>query len=225
MRTLFAAAALASLVALQGAVAADLPSNRAPYSPEPMSAPARGYVWTGFYAGVNAGYSWGSFHNGSANLLGKPSGAAIGGQIGYNHQMSNFVIGVEGDIAWNGGRSKKVFPGPVYTNGSLDWSGSLRARAGFAADRALVYATGGYGFAQVKGTVNDTVIPAVFNASSVRHGWTGGLGIEYAFTNNISAKAEYLYASYGSKTIFALPYLTGSGVTTSTVRAGVNYHF
>lgn len=224
MKKILVAGALASLVAMNAAVAADLPGRNEPYAPAPAVSPV-GYNWTGFYAGLHAGYGWGTFNNGTANIVGKPSGYVLGGQAGYNYQMNNFVIGAEADIYSSGMSSKRTFAGPVFGKGSVDWAGSLRARVGFAADRALVYATGGYAFAQVKASVVDTVIPVAYSNSSMRHGWTLGGGIEYAFTNNISAKAEYLYSSYGSKTVFGAPYTANSSLTTSVVRAGVNYHF
>lgn len=204
-------------------MAADLPARSEPYAPAPVAAPVQGYNWTGFYAGLNAGYGWGSFRNGLAGALGKPKGAVLGGQIGYNYQMNNFVLGAEGDLYWSGMKSRRLFPGPVLARGSVDWAGSLRARAGFAADRALIFATGGYTFGKVSASVIDTVV--AYSSSTMRHGWVLGGGIEYAFTNNVSGKAEYLYSRYSSKTIFGVPYTTASGVSTSVIRAGVNYHF
>lgn len=227
MKKLLVAGAFMALGVFNSAHAADLPGRGEAFAPAPAAVPVQGYNWTGFYAGLNAGYGWGSFRNGAAPLLGKPSGAVIGGQAGYNYQMNNFVIGAEGDLYWSGMNSKRSFVGPpvVATKGSVDWAGSLRARAGFAADRALVYATAGYTFAQFKGSVVDITTPATFTASAIRHGWTAGAGIEYAFTNQVSAKVEYLYSQYSSSTIFGAPYVTGSGITTSVLRAGVNYHF
>ena len=107
----------------------------------------------------------------------------------------------------------------------MDWAASLRARVGFAADRALVYLTGGYGMGKIAARVNDTTIPAVFSSSGTRGGWILGGGIEYAFANHVSVRTEYLYTRYGSKAILGGAYRTSSGVSTSVVRVGVNYHF
>jgi len=213
-------------LAASGALAADLPSRATPHAPwTPPTASPLAYNWSGFYAGMHAGYAWNSFRRGAGGLIGNPSGFTAGGQIGFNHQMDSFVVGLEGDLSWNSGVGKRAFPGPVTTEGKVNWAGSIRARAGFAADRALVYATGGYAFGNVKAAVFDTTIPQVFSSSTTRHGWTAGGGIEYAFTDKVSARAEYLYSNLGSKTIFAAPYTTRSGVTRSVLRAGVNYHF
>lgn len=106
-------------IALAGsqALAADLPS-RAP--PPVFLPPAAVFSWTGFYAGLNAGYAWANdpvsafvpgppnnFSNGStapleATIVGTgglhPSGFIGGGQLGYNWQINRFVVGLEGDI-------------------------------------------------------------------------------------------------------------------------------
>ncbi|MBM3607163.1 MAG: porin family protein [Alphaproteobacteria bacterium] len=218
------AAAFGSLLA-GGAVAADLPGRGAPASPGPVFSPVQAYNWSGVYAGLNAGYGWGSFQRGTKGLIGSTSGAALGATLGYNYQMGSFVIGAEGDLNKSWERGGRNFVGPAATKGSLDWFGTLRARAGFAADRALVYATGGYAFGKLNASVNDTGIPAAFSNSSIRHGYALGAGIEYAFTNNISAKAEYLYMNLGGGSVFGAPYVQTSGYSTSIIRAGVNYHF
>ena len=99
-----------------GALAADLPSRRAPapYVAVPV------FTWTGFYAGVNAGYGFdvGRATQGPFPLGGNvgtnpalPAGTIVtpgtrggrdgfvgGGQVGYNYQFGNFVLGVEADI-------------------------------------------------------------------------------------------------------------------------------
>jgi outer membrane immunogenic protein len=109
----------ASLVVMSSvtAFAADLPSIKS----APVVAPAP--MWTGFYAGLNAGGTWGNNTNiiastytlvpdaGSKNLIdaalltGNAGNLAVspsfigGGQIGYNWQAyQNFVIGGEADI-------------------------------------------------------------------------------------------------------------------------------
>lgn len=225
MKKLFAASAAVTLFAISTALAADLPARGPAVAPAPVYSSPISYNWTGFYAGLHAGYGWGSFKKVTGGILGKASGGVAGVQAGYNYQVNSFVMGLEGDVYWNGMSAKRTFAGPINTSGSVSWAGSLRARAGFAADRALVYLTGGYAFASVKASISDTIIPVAFSASGMRHGWTLGGGIEYAFTDSISAKAEYLYSSYGSKRIFGVPYTTSSAVTTSVIRAGVNYHF
>ena len=106
--------------------------------------------------------------------------------------------------------------GNPYSN-KVDQLLTARARAGFAMDRALLYVTGGYAGAEDK-----VSMPGFFSSTDWRSGGAFGGGIEYAFTNNISAKAEYIYAPFQSKS-----YVPGakSDLDLSLVRAGLNYKF
>jgi outer membrane immunogenic protein len=93
-----------ALLALQGAAtAAGLP----PRPPPPVVPP---FTWTGFYLGGNLGYAWGSADP-SLALTDTGSGLADsgsnrfnlngvigGGQVGYNYQITNWVMGVETDF-------------------------------------------------------------------------------------------------------------------------------
>lgn len=224
IRTLFLAA-IGSAFLCASASAADLPSRNQPYAPAGAVAAAAPYDWNGFYAGVNAGYGWSSLGGGAKNLFKAPSGAVLGGQLGFNYQSNRLLLGLEGDLYWSGMSGSRNFAGPITTKAELDWAMSLRGRAGFAADRALVYLTAGYSFGKISTQVSDTTIPAFLKSSDMRGGWVLGAGIEYAFTDNISFKTEYLYTSYSQKTILGAPYTTSSRISTSILRAGVNYHF
>lgn len=214
-KILLSSAALLTLTA--SAVAADLPSRAAP---APMMAPVPVFTWTGFYAGVNAGYGW---NTNDTNTYFDPAfgydsgkntdGGFVGGaQIGYNYQMGMFVLGVEADIQYaDRGRDNGYYGYSYYgENSSGDWFGTARARAGFAFDRALVYATGGFAYGDSNG------------------GWTVGGGFEYAFTNNLSAKLEGLYVNLEGRNRYD-GYLGYYGVNSNdefgVVRAGLNYRF
>jgi outer membrane immunogenic protein len=273
-RILIGSAAIISLFATS-AFAADLaprPYTKAPVIVDP------GYNWTGFYVGLNGGYSWGRARETltigapfPANTLAAVSqnvnGGVFGGQIGYNWQVNpKWVLGVEADGQWTGerGRSNDVFgsirlplPGndfnvvtsAVATNETkLPWFATFRGRAGFLADPSLLlYGTGGLAVGEVKfssqatltaqlfgpgsqGTtpvgLPITVTGPLFSDSQTRVGWTAGAGLEKKFTQNWSAKLEYLYVDLGTKTYF------GGTVNTVDVsfrdhilRAGINYQF
>ena len=194
------------------ASAADLPVRAAP--PAPIIAAVPVFTWTGFYVGVNAGYGWNA--NDSITVGGirfdlDDEGGFVGGaQAGYNYQIGSFVVGLEGDIQYAdfGGDDRfdfdrdGIFDDDFNTS---DWFGTVRARAGVAFDRALIYATGGFAFA------DDAT------------GWTVGGGLEYAFTNNLSAKVEGLYVNLDQDDsgIFAIDSDAEFGV----VRAGLNFRF
>ncbi len=58
----------------------------------PYTSPVYAPVWTGFYAGVNAGYGWATFDDGVSSD--KMSGFLGGGQLGYNWQISSISSSV-----------------------------------------------------------------------------------------------------------------------------------
>jgi outer membrane immunogenic protein len=173
-------------LAAAAATAADLPIREAP--PTPFIAAAPVFTWTGFYAGVNAGWGWRDDDEESVVLGGAIPGTLFfpdngdggftgGGQIGYNYQFGSFVIGLETDIQWAdtgddedvrfipAGAPGTFVPGE-FDNDLSDWFGTVRARAGVAFDRVLIYATGGLAYA------DDTT------------GWVAGGGVEWALPVN-----------------------------------------
>src|SRR5215468_12265454 len=132
----FATAMLASASAVSHAADA----VRGPAYPPPVRGPAYPppppiplvYNWTGFYAGAHAGAGW-SDGDGSGS-----SGFVGGGQIGFNYQINQWVLGVEGDFAGttikNSVNATVVGPGAVITGNaeaSLDWVFTLAPRVGY----------------------------------------------------------------------------------------------
>ncbi|MDB5570070.1 MAG: hypothetical protein JWN93_1253 [Hyphomicrobiales bacterium] len=227
---------LASIPFVSSAQAADLPRRTLAPAPAVAYAPAyRAFTWTGGYAGVTAGYGWGSYGDLGSVSFGKPSGFSLGGTLGYNYQMGQVVVGVEGDLSWANYRSSQAVGAAApytYYSARTNWLGTARVRVGYAADRALVYVTGGYAVAPVRssfsnaGVAGPPLVPAASGSvSDLHHGFALGAGIEYALTNSVSVKAEYLYASLGKKSMFPAPYRTEASFSTSLIRAGVNYHF
>lgn len=211
LKSIFAGA-LATLVA-GAAMAADLPRRTAALAPAPYFA-ARPFTWTGVYAGLNAGYNFGTMSNSAKGAVGHVSGNSVGATVGYNYQIQQFVIGAEGDLNWANAH------GSTAANAAKIRSiGTLRARAGYAVDRALVYATVGYAGGQTR------ISTALGSDSHWLNGYALGGGIEYAFTNNISAKAEYLYTDLQAKNYNLAPDVTSAGAHLSSIRTGVNYRF
>ena len=188
-----------TLAAAQAATAADLGArNWPPAEPVYKAAPAMRaiYSWTGFYAGGNVGYSWGKAKTdvtvpgftidaatagapvpvdipGSAfsDSL-KPNGVIGGGQVGWNSQFGNWVLGLEADLQASGQKDDRsrsdafaftttggppVFDVAGTSATSLDarlkWFGTVRGRLGYVWDTWLVYGTGGlaYGKFDVSG--------------------------------------------------------------------------
>ena len=184
-----------------------------------------------------------------------PQGVIGGGQIGYNWQFAPWfawgtgtVLGIEADFQGSGQTSKldgaftdPIF-GPVTFSGGvedkLEWFGTVRGRAGIAFDRVLWYGTGGWAFAKAKlddGTLTSSnaggpIAGTTFNTSnSMDGGWTVGGGIEWAFLDHWSAKVEYLYIDFGTRSNVAIPggpfIITNAHFTDNVARGGVNYKF
>ena len=211
-------------VALSVATAASAADMQArPYTKAPPAVVSPAYNWSGFYIGAMGGYGWGSGDAGS--------GGFGGGTVGYNWQFpgSQFVFGVEVDAA--GASIKDSFTEDVGGHPGharkykINSFGSVTGRAGFAMDAALLYAKGGYAWANNKTSIS---VPGrhTLSDSQTHTGYTIGGGLEYLFTPNWSAKAEYMYTSLGSETynLRAAP-LDSGNLDFHTIKVGVNYHF
>lgn len=214
--------ACATVLALGGtAAAADLPPAPAPapYYKAPAYLP--GYNWSGFYLGVNGGGAWGTSNwttPGSVNT----SGGLVGGTIGYNYQMNQVVLGVEGDVDWadiNGTLTNTSCPLGCKTSDS--WLSTVRGRLGYAADRFLPYVTGGLAVGDIKASV-----PGLASTDTTNAGWTVGAGIEFAIAGHWTAKAEYLYVDLGNASVPVTGFTTQNvSFTANVFRGGINYRF
>jgi outer membrane immunogenic protein len=223
---LLSSVAAIGLVAAGAASAADLPSRKGPVV-APVYAPI--FTWTGFYVGVNAGYGFGQVDSTSLGVIGQyddPDGFVGGGQIGYNYQIGQFVLGLEADFQGADLKSRSaIIASGVRASNELNYFGTVRGRVGYAFDRFLPYVTGGFAYGNVKNKITTPV--AAFSNDNTQYGWTIGGGLEYAFTNNWTAKIEYLYTEL-EKESFNVPGGTfNQDVQTkfSVVRAGLNYKF
>jgi outer membrane immunogenic protein len=228
MNKSFCAALFAMACAPAAALAADLPRNYSAPADGGYAAPLPVFTWTGFYAGANGGLNFTNFTGGAGKVWGGGTGGVLGVTGGYNWQYNQLVIGAEGDFDLDTTRSTKVSVGPVIGFGKMTDTLTLRARAGVAIERSLLYVTGGYVGGTVSGSVFDTTLPAgsqYFSAEGWRNGYTLGAGIEYAFSDRISGKAEYLYESLTPLAVFSAPRATNAGASNNVLRGGVNYHF
>jgi outer membrane immunogenic protein len=180
------------------------------------------------------------------------SGAFGGAQVGYNWQFGQYVWGIETDFQGSGirgsttvggpfgffggpGLGQALPPGAFTASEDLQWFGTSRIRFGYAGiDRVLLYATGGaaYGAASLSSNLTAPNVGSSYPSSMsvTKAGWAAGGGIEYAFTNNWTAKVEGLYFDLGNATTadlgafgftrskeFALQY--------AVARLGINYKF
>ena len=173
-----------------------------------VSEPAVGVVdttgsWDGVFIGVFGGYGWGYAEGPDDDLSGWLAGAALGA----NFTLSDGIVaGVVGDIAW-----ADINDGFIFT--SIDWVGSVRGRIGFDGGAFMPYLTGGLAIASV------TFAPTA--ETNTFMGWTAGVGVEFAVTEDASVDLLYRYSDYGTQT-FTPGQMT---VTTHQVTAGVNWRF
>jgi outer membrane immunogenic protein len=223
-RLLLASAVFFSFTAV--ASAADL----APYTKAPAPVANPGVNWSGFYIGAMGGYSWSDsvrLSAGGVTATGSTSdinGGFGGGTIGYNWQMAYWVFGLEADAAGADVSDSDSSLGVTLTE-KVDAFGSVTGRIGYTAGAALIYAKGGYAWADNK--LSASLGGVGFSESHLHSGWTVGGGVEYMFAPNWSAKAEYMFADYEKQNYFTdiVPGGIGIGTTFHSVKAGINYHF
>lgn len=202
---------IGALMMASSAYAADLPRKTSPVAPAVRAIPA--FAWTGFYAGVHAGYGFGSYSGTATPGFASPRGFVGGGQVGYNHQIGQFVAGLETDLSYSGIRDKAANVGKER----VGYIGTVRGRLGYAVDRFLPYVTGGFAYGGTE------LFTGAGRASQVQTGWTLGAGVEYAITNNLTARVEGLYVDLSDKRVYGGANKTGTEV--GIVRAGINAKF
>lgn len=221
------------------------------------------FSWAGCYAGghvgggfnhtassdvpANAGIIGGSVGTGGAGPL-------AGGQLGCNYQVSNWVVGLEGDADWAGLNGNSY--DPFFSNKNVqtihqrtDFLADVTGRVGYARDNWLLYAKGGvaftnadYGFNRFQNAIDALPffyapsITTPYSGSRSRTGWVIGGGVEWALWRNWSAKAEYLHYDFGSENILVstrgplcntcgTSFTAHTGQTDDTIKLGLNYRF
>ncbi len=178
---------------------------------------------SGFYAGVNAGASWGgsTWNTSVGSTRSNSSGALFGGTAGYDWRSDDVVVGLEGDFDWNGIRGSSTnFGCGTVCSFNNEWLSTARGRIGYVFDRWMPYVTAGAAFGELKtnGATN--------SASRTEVGWTAGFGIEYALTPSWHFKAEYLHVDFGSFNCASPCGGVGTvAVNENLIRIGLSYQF
>jgi outer membrane immunogenic protein len=224
-----------AFTALTGAAfAADLPAQKAPLLPAPELVP----IWTGVYAGVQAGGAFGntnlSVPNPAFNERWGNNGVIGGAHIGYNHQINTVVLGVESSfdlLSVQGSEANNTAFAPNFLNASSyhNYLVSIDGRLGYAYKNLLFYGIGGYAFLSNNSalTLNGIQIGAVSNTVN---GYDVGGGVEYAINDRWSARAECRYYNFQNNTnnfatsnkIFNNRVFTES-VNSNVFRVGLSY--
>ena len=218
-----------------------------------------------FFAGSGCpafGSAFGSAVPDSFNA--KPKGFIGGGEVGYSLQNGMSVYGWEADFQGadiKGSASGASFAVPAGTvntvnvagTGSqkLDWLGTVRGRLGLSLwPSALLYATAGFAYGQVKSSVTFSESvggpcacgpfqTTAASLSQTRAGWVIGCGTEWMFAPRWSFRTETLFYDLGSANLNTaitqsnstpIPFFGGTIQTTAHYdgfisRAGLNYYF
>ena len=206
---LFATSSLTAAIS-QVASAADLKLvyKGPPSTIEPWS-------WSGFYVGAHVGAGWGTkaqtiffdgigvpTFNGSTHTV---NGILGGVQVGYNWQpVDQWVWGVEAQFSWADleGQGSCSFVADNNCRTRADWLGTAAIRLGWTADKALIYVKGGGAWIHDKHEIDLFRLADTLNtADETGWGWMFGAGVEYALTGNWSAKVEYNYLDFGTRTV------------------------
>ena len=166
MRNLFTGAMLAALTAASAASAADISVRPQPtFLPPPFS-------WTGFYVGASLGGGWASSTLSDsftgASLGASSSGVVGGGQLGYNYQIGNLVLGAEWTLtSLNASRTVGALQGSANTN----WMTTVAGRFGIAANNWLFYGKAGGGWANNSATLTNLNNGVQVSSSNTNGGW------------------------------------------------------
>jgi outer membrane immunogenic protein len=212
-----------SLLAGSSAFAADL-------APAPMAPPV--FTWTGAYVTLQVGGAWSqtaATANAGWNTGFHGAGAFGGLNVGYNLQYNSFVLGLQAEYNF-AGVTGNAFAYPLGVKNSVRQFGSVDGRLGYAFDRLLVYAIGGFAYGDIRHTITPLTPAQSLDFGSNAYGWDVGGGLEYALTNNITARAEYRYYNFGTKgftesvSLLGFPYHTVKE-TMQTARVGLTYKF
>jgi outer membrane immunogenic protein len=226
MRRVFQTLLVAAITGLgTGGVAsaADILPRKAP-PPAAVFAPN----WSGLYIGAHVGGGWADkdwFFSELPIASHSMGGAIGGGQVGFNTQIGNWVIGAEGDISAADLRGDSVCsggPAAAPCSSSINWLATITGRLGFAWGRALLYVKGGAAFADDH---FDVATSPQLSSTEIKMGWTVGGGLEYALRDNWSARIEYGYLDFGRDPHVFDPAILPLDVDqrVHVVKFGVNY--
>jgi len=199
-------------------VAANAGNMEAPVT-EPIiaatPAPTASFNWTGGYVGVQGGLLRGSTkltgenlnNNNTMSRSFSQSGGMLGIYAGYNwHDGGNIVYGIEGEVSASNadGRGAGVEP-PSFgfmrdrLEAEIRSSAAIRGRVGFAQNRTLFYVAGGLAAANTKITGFSAGGGSPFSETTTLTGWTIGLGVEHAITDQWTLRADFRHSDFGSK--------------------------
>jgi outer membrane immunogenic protein len=235
MRRSILLAAACAIVSVQAAYAADMPTKAPAYAPIAV------YNWTGFYVGGQVGGGWAenttthvdgttSFPAGTVDNTIHDSGFLGGIYAGYNYQINQFLIGIDGDYSFasltGSSTDVSVVNGHVVQHSEkVKWISTVTGRIGYVMNNWLLFGKGGWAWSGFSGDSTQTTAGGApvdtSTSSSTRDGWTLGAGVEWGFAAHWSAKLEYDYVKFNT-TNFNPTVTDTAGVVTTTARSATS---
>ena len=222
----------------------------------PPPAALQAVNWTGFYIGGFGGANLGRADSnyGSGGASPHVGGFSLGGNVGYDYQINQWVLGVGADLEWLTTRGDTAcaplaaraqgilippLPAPMFQmtcKASADWLATVTGRLGYTWDRVLLYAKGGAAWTDEHFSATCNFFAPCFNPANVPSsgltanknsaGWVVGYGTEFALTPHWTAKAETDYISFGDSNVTASDgSLLKVGMHVWETKVGVNYRF
>jgi outer membrane immunogenic protein len=198
------------------------------------------YSWRGFYIGASLGGAsasvdrsfvgssfWATGPGGTGNFDQTINDAIWGGHLGYNFQSGPWVYGVDVSVSApiTHNFTSPFFPGSDRWTTEIAWLTLVTGRLGYAFDRTLIYAKGGYAGAEVEASMRDVITnvvgfcgpsqpqgPCHAGGSNWQHGWVVGGGVEFALARQLTLGVEYNYIDLGSERITNLTSATAGTV-------------
>jgi outer membrane immunogenic protein len=167
---------------------------------DPLTDAQSAYSWSGFYIGTQGGWGWADQDlEDAAGLDGtvELNGAFFGPLAGFQKQWdNNFVLGAEIEANWSDIDGQDSLPGAVgRTFGAVEIFGSIGLKAGYAWNRFLVYGSGGLAGAETESLQRNG--PLSSSDHAVSFGWMGGVGVDYALTDQIILGLQYRHYDLG----------------------------
>ena len=199
------------LVALSALLAGINPA----FSADTTEASDEGFNWAGFYIGVYGAYGEGTSKSDVA-VDAHPSDPFPGVHAGYLFDFGSVIFGLEGDASL-ADLDDDIVSGGLVTQ-DFDNIASVRARVGLPFDRALLFASVGWSWADTEYGY------LVEKDQKVISGPTAGLGVQYAFSNHFIGRLEYNHYFYGTTT-YDLETQADVKNSLDEVRAGVDFLF
>ncbi|MEL6201500.1 MAG: outer membrane protein [Pseudomonadota bacterium] len=170
--------------------------------------------WSGVYIGGFGYYAAGTFDSSQGNI--DANGYEGGIFAGFDLDLDGYIIGGEADIAVGSVVGEQE---TAATKLEKRINGSVRARAGIAVDRVLIYGTAGLALTGTELTENTE------SDTTTHLGWTIGAGVDVKITEKLFGRVEYRYTEYDSETFTLGSNAVATGFDEHSVRAGLGVRF